>query len=256
MAIRELCELSGKVVLVTGGSRGLGPQMAEAFGEMGARLAISARKPSELDEAKEKLLGLGYDCLTVVNDLPKAEQVPALVDAVVAHYGTIDVLVNNAGTSWGAPVEQHTLEAWNKVMTLNTTSVFLLSQAVANRCFIPNKRGNIINIASVAALRTSMQMPAAAYHASKAATLHLTHALACEWGKYGVRVNAICPGFFPSKLASGLLEKIEASVVARTPLGRIGGDGDLMGAAVFLASEASRHITGEHIVVDGGASIA
>ncbi|MEA3174270.1 MAG: hypothetical protein QOF42_1681 [Gammaproteobacteria bacterium] len=254
MGVRDLFELGGKVALITGGSRGLGLQIAKGLGDMGAKIAISARKAHELDAAKAELKQHGIDALTVVNDLSKNDQVPVLVDAVVKHYGSIDILVNNAGASWGASAEQHPIEAWNKVMTLNATSVFALSQAVANRCFIPQRSGSIIVIASTAALRAGMQMKAAAYYSSKAAALHLTRALAAEWGQFNIRVNAICPGFFPSKMASGLLEGIQAEVIARTPLGRIGGDTDLQGAAVYLASEASRHVTGQYIAVDGGAS--
>ena len=256
MGVRELFELKGKVALITGGSRGLGLQIAQGLGEMGARIAISARKAAELEQAKSQLANQGIEALTVVNDLTKPEQVSALVEAVVGHYGGIDILVNNAGTSWGAPAEEYPLEAWNKVMTLNATSVLMLSQAVANRCFIPRRSGNIIVVASVAALRVGMQMKAAAYYSSKAAALQLTRALAAEWGSYGIRVNAICPGFFPSKMSSGLLEKIETSVIRQTPLGRLGGDTDLMGAAGYLASDASRHVTGQYIAVDGGASSA
>jgi NAD(P)-dependent dehydrogenase (short-subunit alcohol dehydrogenase family) len=254
MGVRESFELDGRVALVTGGSRGLGLQIAAGLGEMGAKIALSARKPAELAEAKARLATQGIDALTVVNDLSDPEQVPSLVEAVVGHYGTIDILVNNAGTSWGAPAEQYPMGAWHRVMTLNATSVFMLSQAVANRCFIPRRTGNVIVVASTAALHAGMQMKAAAYYASKAAALHLTRALAVEWGPYGIRVNAICPGFFPSRMTDALLEKIEASVIARTPLGRLGGDGDLMGAAVYLASDASRHVTGQYIAVDGGAS--
>jgi NAD(P)-dependent dehydrogenase (short-subunit alcohol dehydrogenase family) len=254
MGVRDLFELGGKVALITGGSRGLGLQIAKGLGEMGAKIAISARKPHELEAAKEELKQLGIDALTVVNDISKQDQVALLVDEVVNHYGAIDILVNNAGASWGATAEQHPIEAWNKVMTLNATSVFALSQAVANRCFIPRRSGSIIVIASTAALRAGMQMKAVAYYSSKAAALHLTRALAAEWGQYNIRVNAICPGFFPSKMASGLLEGIQAQVIANTPLGRIGGDTDLQGAAVYLASEASRHVTGQYIAVDGGAS--
>jgi NAD(P)-dependent dehydrogenase (short-subunit alcohol dehydrogenase family) len=254
MGVRDLFELGGKVALITGGSRGLGLQIAKGLGEMGAKIAISARKADELEQAKAELKKQGIDALTVTNDLSKQEQIPALVDAVVAHYGAINILVNNAGASWGAKAEAHPLEAWNKVMTLNAGSVFALSQAVANRCFIPQRSGNIIVIASTAALRAGMQMKAVAYYSSKAAALHLTRALASEWGQYNIRVNAICPGFFPSKMASALIETIQAEVIARTPLGRIGGDTDLQGAAVYLASEASRHVTGQYIAVDGGAS--
>jgi gluconate 5-dehydrogenase len=254
MGVRELFELEGKVALVTGGSRGLGLQIAQGLGEMGAKIAISARKAAELEEAKSQLANQRIDALTVANDLAKPEQIPALVEAVVGRYGRVDILVNNAGTSWGAPAEQYPLDAWNKVMNLNATSVLMLSQAVANRCFIPQRSGNIIVVASVAALRVGANMKAAAYYASKAAALHLTRALAVEWGSHGIRVNAICPGFFPSKMSSGLLETISAAVIERTPLGRLGGDTDLMGAAVYLASDASRHVTGQYIAVDGGAS--
>jgi NAD(P)-dependent dehydrogenase (short-subunit alcohol dehydrogenase family) len=256
VGVRELFELTGKVALITGGSRGLGLQIAQGLGEMGAKIAISARKAGELEEAKRHLADQGIDALTVVNDLTKPEQVPALVETVAAHYGGIHILVNNAGASWGAPAEEHPIEAWNKVMALNATGVFVLSQAVAKQCFIPQRSGNIIVIASVAALRIGMMMKSAAYFASKAAALHLTRALAVEWGPYGIRVNAICPGFFPSKMTGVLLESISAAVIERTPLGRLGSDTDLMGAAVYLASDASRHVTGQYIAVDGGASAA
>ncbi|HEY6642452.1 SDR family oxidoreductase [Povalibacter sp.] len=256
MALRELFELQGRTVLVTGGSRGLGLQLARALGEMGAKVAISARKADELNEAKAELAAAGINAFTVVNDLSETEQLRPLVDAVVERYGDIDILVNNAGASWGAPAAQHSTEAWDKVMNLNARSVFLLSQEVANRCFIPRQRGNIINVGSVSSLRVDMEMKAVAYYASKAAVVHLTRALACEWGPHGIRVNALCPGFFPSKLANGLLENIGTSIVARTPLGRLGGDDDLMGAVVFLASDASRHVTGQALAIDGGASIA
>lgn len=254
MGVRELFELEGRIALITGGSRGLGLQIAQALGEMGASIAISARKPDELEQARQHLARQGIDALTVVHDLAQPEGVPALLDAVVGHFGAIHILVNNAGTSWGAPAEEHPLAAWNKVMNLNATGVFALSQEVAKRCFIPQRSGNIIVVASVAALRVGEQMKAAAYYASKAAALHLTRALAVEWGPYGIRVNAICPGFFPSKMTGVLLETIEAQVIERTPLGRLGGDTDLMGAAVYLASDASRHVTGQYIAVDGGAS--
>jgi len=254
MSVRDLFELGGRVALVTGGSRGLGLQIATGLGEMGARIAISARKADELSEAKRVLEAKGIKTLTVVNDLSQPEQAQPLTEAVVSHYGTIDILVNNAGTTWGAPAEEHPLPAWNKVFTLNTTSVFTLSQCVANRCFIPNRKGNIIMIASTGGLRVGGGMKAVAYSASKAAVLHLMRALANEWGQYNIRVNAICPGFFPSKMSKALLKEIEPQVIARTPLGRLGNETDLMGAAVYLASDASRHVTGQHIAVDGGSA--
>lgn len=256
MTVRELFELDGQVALVTGGSRGLGLQIAAALGEMGARIAICARKPQELTQAASGLERRGIETFVTACDLSRPEEVSPLVDAVLDRFGRIDVLVNNAGVSWGAPAADMPLDAWDRVMRLNAGVVFQLSQLVANRCFIPRASGNIIVVASVAALRVDPGMQAVGYYASKAAALQLTRALASEWGRHGIRVNALCPGFFPSKMSNGLLQKIGASVVERTPLGRLGGDTDLMGAAVFLASAASRHVTGQYICVDGGASIA
>jgi gluconate 5-dehydrogenase len=256
MGVRELFELDGQVALVTGASRGLGLQIATALGEMGAKIALCARSKEELERASARLGEAGIETFASPCDLSKPDEVPLLVDQVLERFGQIDILVNNAGSSWGGPAEELALASWEKVMRLNAGSVFQLSQLVANRCFIPRRSGNIIIMASIAALRIDARMKAVSYYASKAAALQLTRALATEWGPLGIRVNAICPGFFPSKMASGLLQKIGDSVVAQTPLGRLGNDTDLMGAAVYLASAASRHVTGQHIVVDGGASIA
>jgi NAD(P)-dependent dehydrogenase (short-subunit alcohol dehydrogenase family) len=176
-----------------------------------------------------------------------------MVDQVLQRYGTVDILVNNAGATWSAPAEEYPDEAWRKVMNLNVDSLFFLSREVARRCMIPKKSGKIINIASVAGLRGSATTTTTlAYNTSKGAAVNFTRALASEWGKYNINVNAICPGFFPSKMSAGLLEKVAESVVARAPLHRIGGEEDLKGVVVFLASEASRHITGQAIAVDGG----
>ena len=257
MSVKQLLDLSGKVALVTGGSRGLGLQMAEALGEMGARVAVTARKADELEEAAAHLSARGVECLTVAGDLARLDAIPGLVDQVVARFGTVDVLVNNAGTSWGAPAEEHPAEAWRKVMALNLDATFFLTQAVARRCMIPRRAGKIVNVASVAGLSgNTPDVHTAAYNASKGAVVNLTRALAAEWGKHGINVNAICPGFFHSRLADRLLERIEEAVVARTPLLRLGGDEDLKGAVVFLASEASRHVTGQALVVDGGYLVA
>jgi gluconate 5-dehydrogenase len=255
MGVRQLFQLDGKVALITGGSRGLGLQMAEALGEMGCKLAITARKADELKQAQAHLEGLGYEVLSVTNDLSKPEGIPAMVDAVLQRYGTIDILVNNAGATWNAPAEEYPDEAWHKVMNLNVDSVFFVAREVAKRCMIPQRSGKIINIASIAGLRGSAtNVTTLAYHTSKGAAVNFTRALASEWGKYNINVNAICPGFFPSKMSAGLLEKVADAVIARAPLHRIGGDEDLKGAVVFLASEASRHITGQALAVDGGIS--
>ena len=256
MGVRQLFDLAGRVAVITGGSRGLGLQMAEALGEMGARLAISARKAGELEEAQRHLESLGVETLAVVNDLARPGGPQALVDAVLERYGTIDVLVNNAGATWGAPAESYPAEGWNKVMNLNINALFFLTQEVGRRFMIPRRSGKIVNVASVAGLTGNPpEMNTIAYNTSKGAAVNFTRALAAEWGKYNVNVNAICPGFFPSKMSQGLLDLIGKAVVARTPLRRLGGDEDLKGAVVFLASEASRHVTGQYLVVDGGAWI-
>jgi len=256
MSVRELFDISGKIALITGGSRGLGLQMAEGLGEMGCRLAITARKQSELDEAAAHLKQAGIEVLTLACDLSKFDTIPGMVDAVLARYGSIDVLVNNAGASWGAPAEDHPLDAWIKVMNLNVTAMFVLSQYVGKQVMIPRKSGKIINISSVSGLSGNPPGTATlAYSTSKAAVLNFTRALASEWGKYNINVNAICPGFFHTKLSKGLLEVIGDEEIARTPLGHLGGEDDLKGTVVFLASEAAHHITGQYITVDGGVSI-
>jgi gluconate 5-dehydrogenase len=257
MSVKKLLDLGGKVALVTGGSRGLGLQMAEALGEMGAKVALTARKRDELDEAVAHLAQQGIEAAAFQADLGKAEIIPGLVDAVLARFGTVDVLVNNAGTTWGAPAEDHPADAWHKVMNLNLHGTFFLTQAVAKRCMIPRRSGKVVIVASVAGLSGNPPgMQTVAYNTSKGALVNLTRTLAAEWGPHGINVNAICPGFFPSRMTKGLLSVISDSVVARTPLRRLGNDEDLKGAVVFLASEASRHVTGQYLAVDGGACIS
>jgi gluconate 5-dehydrogenase len=256
MGVKKLFDLAGKTALVTGGSRGLGLQMAEALGEMGARVAITARKQPELDEAAARLSRQGVEVLTVAGDLSRLETIPAMIDRVLEKFGAVDVLVNNAGTTWGAPAEDYPAEGWNKVMGLNVNALFFLSQAVGKRSMIPRRAGKIVNVASVAGLAGNPPaMQTIAYNTSKGAVVNLTRALAAEWGRHGINVNAICPGFFPSKMSQGILDRMAPAVVARTPLGRLGGDEDLKGAVAFFASEASRHVTGQCLVVDGGAFV-
>lgn len=259
MSVKALFDLTGKVALVTGGSRGLGLQMAEALGEMGAKVAIAARKPAELDAAAAELSAKGIDVLAVPADLgdPSGQSSVKLVDAVLARFGRIDILVNNAGATWGAPAEDYPPAAWDKVMTLNIDSLFRLSQDVGKRALIPQGGGKIINIASIAGLGGNpppLGMFTIAYNTSKGAVVNFTRALAAEWGRYNINVNAICPGFFPSKMSQGLLDRFSQHVVEATPLGRLGGEEDMKGAVVFLASEASRHVTGQLLAIDGGVS--
>jgi gluconate 5-dehydrogenase len=251
--VTELFDLSGRVALVTGGSRGLGLAMAGALAEMGASVAIAARKELELAEAREALRAEGLGVTTFIGDVSKPESSAALVDAVVGSLGSIDILVNNAGTSWGAPAEDHPLEAWRKVIDLNLTGTWELTRLVASRCMIPRRYGRIINIASVAALQGSTgAFKAVAYAASKGGLVSMTRALAGEWGEHGIAVNAICPGFITTKISRGILASIGPSVIAATPLKQLGTDDDMKGIVVLLAGAAARHITGQTFTIDGG----
>jgi NAD(P)-dependent dehydrogenase (short-subunit alcohol dehydrogenase family) len=254
VSVKQLLDLSGKVALVTGGSRGLGLQIAEALAEMGAKIAISARKKDELDQA---VLRLGGEASAFVCDIGKREAIAPLADAVLKKFGRIDILVNNAGATWGAPAETHPLEAWDKLVNVNLSGAFVLTQIVAAKSMIPARWGRIINVASIAGLmgQDPRFAPTAAYTATKHGLVGLTRQLAAEWGVHGITVNAICPGFFPSKMTQATLETTGAQIREWTPNRRLGNDEDLKGLAVLLASEAGRHITGQAIAVDGGATI-
>lgn len=253
--VQGLFDLSGRRALVTGGSRGLGLQIAQGLAEMGAKLALVARKDDELDRARDHLRGLGLDAQVFAADLARRESIAPLVQSVQAALGGIDILINNAGTTWGAPAEEYPDDAWDKVMRLNVDAVFFLSREVGRCCMIAQGRGSVVNIASIAGLRGNPpSMRTIAYNTSKGAVVNFTRALAAEWGRYGIRVNAILPGFFETKMAVGLLAVMRDEIIRRAPLARIGGEQDLMGAAVFFASDASRHVTGQCLAVDGGAS--
>ena len=255
--VQQLFDLKGKTALVTGGSRGLGLQMAHALGEAGARIMLSSRKADDLEQATADLQAAGIDARWIAADCAKEEDTRRLADQTLERMGAIDILVNNAGASWGAPAESHPVEAWDKVMNLNVRGYFILSQQVANRYMIPKKTGRIINIASIAGLNgNGPEMQCLAYNTSKTAVIGFTRTLAAEWGKYNINVNAICPGFFMTKLAGGLIKSIgEEKMTATVPLGRLGDDEDLKGLAVLYASDAGKHITGQWMAVDGGVSV-
>ena len=254
--VRQLFDLKGRSAIVTGGSRGLGLQIAEALGEMGARVAISARKKDELAEASSHLSSLGVSCEAFVCDIGKREAVVPFAEDVLKKFGKVDIVVNNAGATWGAPAEDHPLEAWDKLVNVNLTGLFILTQVIAKKSMIPAKWGRVVNVASIAGLlgQDPRFAPTAAYTATKHAVVGLTRQLAAEWGVHGITVNAICPGFFPSKMTKATLATTGELIREWTPNRRLGNDEDLKGLAVLLASEASRHITGQAIAVDGGAT--
>ncbi|HEX7887021.1 MAG TPA: SDR family oxidoreductase [Phenylobacterium sp.] len=257
MSVKQLLDLSGRVAIVTGGSRGLGLQMAEALGEMGAKVALTSRKQGELDQAVAHLAKLGIEAHGWACDVGTPAQIPPVVDAVLAKYGKIDILVNNAGAAWGAPAEDHPLDGWNKLLAVNMTGAFVMSQEVAKKAMIPAKYGRIVTTASIAGLLAADPRMATtvAYQASKHGVIGLMKQLAAEWGQYGITSNAICPGPFPSKMASGMIDAAGDFILAATPNRRLGNEEDLKGLAVLLASDASRHINGQAIAVDGGMSV-
>jgi gluconate 5-dehydrogenase len=257
MSVKRLLDLNGKIALVTGGSRGLGLQIAEALGEMGAKVAITARKKDELDEAVSRLEKQKIEAKAFVCDLGDRSAIPPVGDAILKSFGKVDILVNNAGATWGAPAEEHPLEAWDKLVNLNLTGAFVITQLIGRKSMIPAKWGRIINVASIAGLmgQDPRIVRTIAYNTTKGGLVNFTRALAAEWGQHGITVNAICPGFFPSKMTRATIGTLGETIRDWTPNKRLGNDEDLKGLAVLLASEASRHITGQAIAVDGGATI-
>ena len=257
MNVRELFDLKGRNALVTGGSRGLGLQMAEALGEMGARVAITARKKDELDAAVSHLEKGGTTAKAYVCDIGRREAIAPVAEQILEDFGKVDILVNNAGATWGAPAEDHPLEAWDKLVNVNLTGAFVLTQIVGKRSMIPARWGRIVNIASIAGLmgQDKRIVRTLAYNTTKGGLVNFTRALAAEWGEHGITVNAICPGFFPSKMTRATLGTTGELIRDWTPTKRLGNDEDLKGLVVLLASDASRHITGQVIAVDGGATV-
>ena len=253
--VQQLFDLGGQVALVTGGSRGLGLQMAEALGEAGAKVMLVSRKAADLEEAAAHLSARGIDARWIAADASQPDEVQRVVAETMHRTGQIDILVNNAGATWGAPAEDYPLAAWDKVMNLNIRSLFLFAQAVGKASMIPNRKGRIINVASIAGLGGSMDVQFIAYGTSKGAAVNFTRTLAAEWGRHGITVNALAPGFFPSKMTQGVLAQFGAEKLASAaPLKRLGDDDDLKGAALLFASAAGKHITGQILAVDGGVS--
>ena len=253
--IRELFDLSGRAAIVTGGSRGLGREMAEGLAEAGAVLMLCARRAEWLTPTLQEMRACGFRVEGRVADVSKPSDVQAVVDGAVAAFGKIDILINNAGVTWGEEPEAMPLEKWQKVIDVNLTGAFLFTQS-AGREMLKRQYGRIINVASLAGLRSSVRGPHyAAYAASKAGLMGLTRELAASWGRQGIRVNAIAPGFFHSRMADPTIPMAEADIKATSPIPRVGDAGELKGVAVFLAADASNYVTGQVIAVDGGRSI-
>jgi gluconate 5-dehydrogenase len=249
----DLFDLSGKVALVTGGSRGLGLEIATGLAAAGARVTITARREAWLRAADEALRAVGPAPVVLQCDVSDPAQVESSVVATLEAYGRIDILVNNAGITWAAPSEEMPLEKFRAVMEVNATGVFLMSQRVG-REMIRAGAGRIINIASVAGLVGSSPavLDAIGYSASKGAVISLTRDLAVKWAPHGITVNAIAPGYFPTRMTEGVFAKSLSQIEAEIPMGRVGRPGELKGVAIFLASRASDYITGQVLAVDGG----
>ncbi|MGH9942675.1 MAG: 3-oxoacyl-ACP reductase FabG [Pyrinomonadaceae bacterium] len=253
--LKQLFDLSGRAAIVTGGSRGLGREMAEGLAEAGASLMLCARREEWLGPAVEEFRARGFRAEGRICDVADPEQVREVVDATVEAYGKVDVLINNAGIAWGDAPERMALDKWQKVLDINLTGAFLFAQA-AGREMLKRGYGRVINVASVAGFVSSVSGPSfAGYAASKAGLMGLTRELAAAWGPKGIRVNAIAPGFFHSRLADAVIEKVEDYIKATNPIPRVGDAGELKGVAVFLASDASNYVTGQTIIVDGGGTI-
>ena len=256
MTVLDLFSLQGKTAIVTGGGRGLGAQIAQGFAEAGANVVLCSRKVEACEEMATQLAQLGVQTLALACDVTKPEEIAHVVSKTLETFGKIDILVNNSGASWGAPAVDMPYEAWQKVFDVNVNGTFLMSQAVG-KVMLEQKAGKIINIASIAGLGGTLPdfMDTIGYNASKGAVITLTKDLAVKWGPSGVNINAIAPGFFPTKMSNVLIERGQDYLMGATPLKRLGAENDLKGVALFLAAAASDYVTGEIIVVDGGMSV-
>jgi NAD(P)-dependent dehydrogenase (short-subunit alcohol dehydrogenase family) len=254
--VRELFDLSGKTAIVTGGGSGIGKQMAEALAELGANLVLCARKVERCEQAASEFEQLGVKALGLACDVRDQEQVQAVVDRTLQDFGQIDILLNNSGASWGSPAEDMPPEGWHKVLDVNLDGTFYFSQAAGKHMIGRGEGGVIVNTASVAGLRAGMGgLGTSSYHTSKAGVIMLTRALASEWAKYGIRVNAIAPGWFPSDMSTWVLENMGETMLAGIPMKRFGGPHDLKGVIAYLTTDASAYVTGQTIAVDGGQTV-
>ncbi len=257
MNLKEMFDISGKVALVTGGGRGIGKAIAEIYAEAGAKVVITGRREQWLNPTQEELRAKGYECSAFVANVADEQDIGRTVDFANETYGPVDILVNNAGQTWGAETTQHALDKFRQIMDVNMTGIFLLSQLVGRQMIERGQGGRIINVASVKGIMTiSPEVHSTiAYDTSKGAVITFTRSLAREWGRYNILVNAIAPGWFPTRMASGTIEENLKMFEDMTPLGRVGDLEELKGTALYLAAPASNFVTGQVLVVDGGISI-
>ncbi len=251
MTVNELFSLKGKVAIVTGASRGLGEEMAKGLAESGASLFLCSRKVEACERVAAEIERLGAKAYARRCDVTSLVEVEGVVKEVEKEWGRIDILINNAGQTWGAMAEELSLENWHRVIEVNLTGAFLFAQQ-AGRVMIQHGGGKIVNVASVAGLIGSREINAISYTASKGGLIALTRDLAVKWAQYRINVNAIAPGFFPTQMTRWLLEHKREKLLRSIPLGRFGEAQDIRGVAVFLCSEAASYITGHVLVVDGG----
>lgn len=253
MHVKEMFDLSGKTAIITGGSVGLGAQMATALAEAGADVVVAARKVERCQSMCQELAQNGIRAIPIACDASKEEDCQQLVDVTLRELGRIDILVNNAGISWVTDSLNFPMDKWQKVMNLNVNGTFQLS-AMAARVMKQHGTGKIINIASIGGLGGDYpeHVDSVPYTASKGAVLAMTKDLAVKWARYGIRVNAICPGWFPTSMNDKLLAAQADQLIPRIPLGRYGGGEDIKGLIVFLSSAASDYMTGQYVVIDGG----
>ncbi len=250
----DLFRLDGKTAIVTGGGRGLGQYMAEALSDAGANVVLCSRKKEALEEVKEGIEARGGKALALACDVTEPDDVENVVSETEEHFGAVDILVNNSGATWGAPAEEMPLEKFDLVVQVNVRGTFLVSQTVGRRMIERGEGGKIVNIASIAGLVGGHPdyMQTIGYNTSKGAIISMTRALATAWARHNINVNAIAPGWFPTKMSSGLIEQFEDRMLEDIPMHRFGGPEDLKGAIVFLASPAAAYVTGQTVVVDGG----
>jgi NAD(P)-dependent dehydrogenase (short-subunit alcohol dehydrogenase family) len=257
MSVMDLFRLDGKTAIVTGGGRGLGEYMADALSEAGANVVLCSRKREACESVADQIVSRGGRALPLACDVADPEGAEQVVAAAHEAFGGVDILVNNSGTTWGAPPEEMPLEKFDQVMDVNVRGTFLMSQAVAKTMIAGERSGSIINISSVAAFKGGRpgMLQAVGYSASKGAVISMTRDLAGSWSNRGIRVNCIAPGWFPTKMSRGVLEKAGDLLLKTIPLRRYGGPEDIQGVVVFLASPASAYMTGQTVLVDGGQTI-